>query len=83
MSQLAFPAPGSKPSDVLVKLRVGQKVKSHNGSNPSELAARVLTEGTYVDSRNEVEFADAIKGPPGDPGIHGGSIAGHQICEIH
>jgi len=72
MSLLPHPANGSLTRDVLLRLRTGQKVKSHAGSDPTELAARVYTEGTYVDSRNEVEFADAIKGPPGDPVIHVG-----------
>lgn len=72
MSKLVPPSNGAQVKDVLVRLRTGQKVKSHAGSNPSELAARVYTDGTYVDSRNEVEFADAIKGPPGDPVIHVG-----------
>lgn len=72
MSLLPHPADGALVRDVTLRLRTGQKVKSHAGSDPTELAARVYTEGTYVDSRNEVEFADAIKGPPGDPVIHVG-----------
>lgn len=71
MSLLARPTNGAQVKDVLLRLRTGQKVKSHAGSDPTELAARVYTDGTYVDSRNEVMFADAIKGPTGPRGPTG------------
>lgn len=70
MSTLLPPQNGSLEKDVVLRLRTGRKVKSHAGSDPTELAARVFTEGSYVDSRNEVEFADAIVGPPGPVPIH-------------
>jgi len=72
MTQLAKPTGPVEVKDVLVRLRMGKKVQSHAGSDPSELAARVATEGTWVNSGNAVEFADAIEGPPGPPIIHVG-----------
>lgn len=72
MSQLNPPTSGSLTAAVVPRLRVDRTVPTHI------LAGRVLTDDGYVDSRDEVEFADAIvgpagpQGPPGDPGVHVG-----------
>jgi hypothetical protein len=65
------PGEGTLLDDVVVGLHVNRLVPSHTGSNPDVLAARVLTEGGYVDSTDQVAFADAIVGPPGPLGPPG------------
>lgn len=69
---IEHPGEGTLLDDVVVGLRINRLVPSHTGSNPDVLAARVLTEGGYVDSTDQVAFADAIVGPPGPAGPVGG-----------